>query len=111
MTHGGEKSDPAIVAGKPTNKAASAVAESVERRAGPEGNAEQQSTDRAQYRTFTCHRRWDAYGVLLPISTPSLPKGGAVCGNSARTDLCRGRPVMGVPTANTRQTDGYSLIA
>jgi hypothetical protein len=24
---------------------------------------------------------------------------GAVCGNSARTDLCGGRPAMGVPTA------------
>lgn len=51
MMHGGEKSDPAIVAGKPTNKAASAVAESVEPRAGPEGNVEQQSTHRAQNRT------------------------------------------------------------
>ncbi len=51
MMHGREKSDAAIVAGKPTNKAALAVAESVERRAGPEGNVEQQSTHRAQNRT------------------------------------------------------------
>ena len=28
------------------------------------------------------------------------PKVGAVCGNSARTDLCGGRSEMGVPTAN-----------
>ena len=28
------------------------------------------------------------------------PKVGAVCGNSARTDLCGGRSVMAVPTAN-----------
>src|SRR6187401_3532725 len=27
------------------------------------------------------------------------PKVGAVCPNRARTDLCGGRPVMGVPTA------------
>ena len=27
------------------------------------------------------------------------PEVGAVCGNSARTVLCGGRPVMGVPTA------------
>ncbi|MGO9736485.1 MAG: hypothetical protein ACLPVO_03515, partial [Desulfomonilaceae bacterium] len=27
------------------------------------------------------------------------PKVGAVCGNSARTDLCGGRWVTGVPTA------------
>ena len=29
------------------------------------------------------------------------PEVGAVCGNSARTDLCGGRSAMGVPTANT----------
>jgi hypothetical protein len=28
---------------------------------------------------------------------------GAVCGNSARTDLCGGRPAMGVPTAKIGQ--------
>jgi RNA-directed DNA polymerase len=50
MTHGYEKSDPAIVAKKPANKAAPAVAESVERRAGAKGNARQQSTLRAQIR-------------------------------------------------------------
>ena len=37
MMHGGEKSDPVIVAGKPTNKAASAVAELVEQRYGTRG--------------------------------------------------------------------------
>jgi RNA-directed DNA polymerase len=46
-----KKSDPAIVAMKPTNKAgAITVAESVERRAGAEGNANQQSTHRTQCR-------------------------------------------------------------
>jgi RNA-directed DNA polymerase len=50
MMHGHEKSDPAIVAKKPTNKAGQPVAEPVERRAGAEGNAEQQSTRRAQDR-------------------------------------------------------------
>ena len=30
------------------------------------------------------------------------PEVGAVCGNSARTDLCGGRSAMGVPTANTK---------
>jgi RNA-directed DNA polymerase len=44
------KSDPAIVAGKPTNKAEQSVAELVEPRAGTEGNAVQQSTHRAQDR-------------------------------------------------------------
>jgi hypothetical protein len=41
--HGREKSDSAIVAGKPTNKAVSTAAEPVERRAEAKGNASQQS--------------------------------------------------------------------
>jgi len=48
--HGHEKSDPAVVAKKPTNNAGQLVAELVERRAGTEGNADQQSTRRAQDR-------------------------------------------------------------
>ena len=50
MMHDREKSDSAIVAGKPTNKAGKPATESVEPRAGAEGNASQQSTHRAQYR-------------------------------------------------------------
>ena len=50
MMHGREKSDPAIVAMKPANKAVLAAAEPVERRAGAEGNARQQSTLRTQIR-------------------------------------------------------------
>ena len=60
MMHGPEKSDPAIVATKPTNKAEGPpvarpagethAAEPVERRAGTKGNAGQQSTCRAQNR-------------------------------------------------------------
>ncbi len=48
--HDREKSGSAIVAGKPTNKAGQPVAESVEPRAGAEGNASQQNTHRAQNR-------------------------------------------------------------
>ena len=40
MMHGREKSDSAIVARKPANKAEQSAAEPVERRAGAEGNAE-----------------------------------------------------------------------
>ena len=43
-----EKSDPAIVAVKPTNKAERSAAELVEPRAGTKGNACQQSTCRTQ---------------------------------------------------------------
>jgi RNA-directed DNA polymerase len=50
MMHGHEKSDPAIVAKKPANNAGQPGAERVERRAGTEGNAGQQSTRRAQDR-------------------------------------------------------------
>ena len=50
MMHGREKSDSAIVAGKPTNKAVPTAAEPVERRAGAKGNASQQSTHRTQRR-------------------------------------------------------------
>ena len=56
MMRGHEKSDPAIVVMKPANKAARsatepsvkepAAAESVERRVGTKGNADQQSTRR-----------------------------------------------------------------
>src|SRR6201988_1671325 len=60
MTYGHEKSDPAVVAMKPTNKAEDYpaeptagepnAAEPVERRAGTKGNADQQSTYRTQSR-------------------------------------------------------------
>ena len=50
MMYDHEKSDPAIVAVKPTNKAGQPAAELVEPRAGTEGNVNQQSTGRAQYR-------------------------------------------------------------
>src|SRR5437016_2369495 len=60
MMHGHEKSDPAVVAMKPANKAEGPsaarpaeekhAAEPVERRAGTKGNADQQSTCRTQSR-------------------------------------------------------------
>jgi hypothetical protein len=50
MMHRHEKSDPAIVAVKPTNKAERSAAEWVEPRVGTKGNAGQQSTRRAQNR-------------------------------------------------------------
>jgi hypothetical protein len=48
--HEPEKSDPVVVAGKPANKAEPSAAESVEPRTGTKGNADQQSTRRAQDR-------------------------------------------------------------
>ena len=46
MTHGRKKSDPTIVAGKPTNKAGATAAEPVEPRAGTKRNTDEQSTHR-----------------------------------------------------------------
>ena len=48
MMYGHEKSDHAIVAGKPTNKAERSAAEPVEPRTGTKGNAGQQSTRQTQ---------------------------------------------------------------
>src|SRR5438309_6289475 len=50
MMHDREKSDSAIVATKPTNKAVPTAAEPVEPRVGAKGNASQQSTHRTQGR-------------------------------------------------------------
>jgi hypothetical protein len=46
MMYGREKSDSAIVAGKPTNKAGATAAEPVEPRAGTKRNTDEQSTRR-----------------------------------------------------------------
>jgi hypothetical protein len=46
MTHEREKSDTAVVAVKPTNKAGATAAEPVEPRAGTKRNASEQSTHR-----------------------------------------------------------------
>jgi hypothetical protein len=62
MMHGPGKSDSVIVARKPTNKAGQPAAEPVERRAGTEGNASQQSTCRAQNRA-SVSQALDAYGT------------------------------------------------
>ena len=84
MMHGHEKSDPAIVASKPANKAEDSAAERsvaepnaaepVERRAGTKGNAGQQSTFRTRSRAnvsqalerirqamAVTHPRWEPY--------------------------------------------------
>jgi len=55
MTNGREKSDPAIVAVKPTNKAERSAAEPVEPRAGTKGNAGQGGTHRTPSRDSASH--------------------------------------------------------
>jgi RNA-directed DNA polymerase len=74
MMYGHEKSDPAIVAVKPTNKAERSAAELVERRVGTKGNAHQPSTHRTQRQARVSqalgrirqafavrHPRWEPY--------------------------------------------------
>src|SRR5215510_2832724 len=87
MMHGREKSDSAIVAVKPTNKAERSAAEPVERRAEAEGNASQQSTDRAQNRETVSQALERVRRAARSASRRHPPKVGAVCPNWARTDL------------------------
>src|SRR5215204_6080440 len=94
MMHGGEKSDLAIVAAKPANNDGQPSAELVERRAGAEGNAGQDRTRRAQDRANVSKGLDRVRHVCC-----QTPKVGAECPNWARSDLCGGRSVMGVPTA------------
>ena len=104
MMHGHEKSDPAIVAVKPTNKAKEAPAEAsaeavaaelVERRAGAKGNARQHKHVLGSEPGKRDTGRWRAYGNYCR----HIPEVGAVCGKAARTDLGGGREETRVPTA------------
>jgi hypothetical protein len=99
MMHGREKSDSAIVAGKPTNKAVLTAAESVERRAGAKGNASQQSMHRTQSRERVSQALERVRRAARPAFRRHTPEVGAVCPNWARTDLGGGREVTRVPTA------------
>src|SRR6516165_4948142 len=89
MMHGREKSDLAIVAMKPANKANEPTAEAstganaaepVERRAGAKGNAHQQSThwtqsqarvsqalERIRQASAVIHPRWEPYAGKPPV--------------------------------------------
>ena len=73
MMYDHEKSDPAIVAVRPTNKAGQPAAELEEPRAGAEGNVSQQSTGRAQYReTVSVNRHWNGTPYQHPKGTPLI---------------------------------------
>jgi RNA-directed DNA polymerase len=77
MMHGPEKSDPAIVAMMPANKAEQSAAESVERRAGTKGNANQQSTHWTQSQarvSQALERIWQAFAVTHPRWEPYAGK-------------------------------------
>src|SRR5262249_18457867 len=97
MMHGHEKSDSAIVA---MNKAGRPAAEAVERRAEAKENANRCCTCRTQGRasvSLALER------VRKAEASRQSSEVGAVCRKAARTVLCGGRPVMGVPTAIARR--------
>src|SRR5712671_7037884 len=77
MMHDREKSDSAIVAGKPTNKAVSTATESVERRAEAKGNASQQSTRRTQSRVSVSHALERIRQTVTKNALPSHTQGGS----------------------------------
>lgn len=100
MMNGPEKSDSAILAMKPANKAGAPAAEWAERRAGTKGNAGHRTRDGLRA-AVACHRGLGpCTGRCAQRCSPSSPKVGAECANRACSDLSGGRPVMGVPTAN-----------
>src|SRR5712691_5196907 len=105
MMHGRGKSDAAIVAEKPTNKAERSAAEPVEPRAVAKGNANQQSTQpgAAPGKRVTGA---GAHTIRRESGAPVGPEVGAVCGKAARTDLCGGRGVTRVPTATGSEIRG-----
>ena len=96
MMYGLEKSDSAIRAKKLANKAGQPVAEWAEQRAGTKGNTGQPHTRRTQSRDSVSQGLDRVRHVCR-----QTPEVGAVCPNWARTDLCGGCPVTGIPTAIT----------
>jgi hypothetical protein len=84
MMHGREKSDSAIVAGKPTNKAGQPAAEPVEPRAEAKGNASQQSTRRTQSRVSVSHTEFPA---AKTIRVRAATEGGNCAGPSSAVSI------------------------
>src|SRR5882724_10637657 len=106
MVHGREKSDTAVVAAKPTNKAGAtiaAAAEPVEPRAGTKRNASEQSTHRTLGRVRVTHARPRTAGRKAkeegevhrtPPPSQHRPALGSVPRAQARRRPGRGRPDM-----------------
>ena len=104
MMYGSGKSDPGVVAVKPANNAERSAAESVEPRTGTKGNADQQSTRRAQYRESVSQALARIRQALAGTSDlPSDTRGKSRMRQGARTDLCGGRGVISVPTATRNE--------
>jgi hypothetical protein len=85
MMHGHEKSDSAIVAGKPTNNAERSAAELVEPRAETKGNAGRQSTCRTQSRTGVS-QALERLQQIMAVNT----RGGRSYGGKPHVGFCAG---------------------
>src|SRR4029077_3089693 len=87
-----EKSDSAIVAAKPSNKAGPPAEEAVEPRAGAKGNADQQSTHRTQSR----ERVTQALSRVRQAAVSASPSNTQ--GRSRMLELGSSGSVRGVPS-------------
>ena len=114
------KSDSLVVPEKQANKSEpQTAAESVEERRLTEENASQPRLVRTQSRDFQSHGLFGVRattqrdrGDLIPMrSDSSISKVGAVCGSSARTDLCGGRSVMAVPCMLKKPRNPISKVS
>ncbi len=63
--------------------------------------------DRIELNTYTCTSKYAT--INWRYDSPIL-KAGAVCGSSARTDLCGGCRVTGIPTATYNLARHFSAI-
>ena len=98
MMHGPEKSDLAIVAGKPANKAEQSAAELMEQRAETKGNANQQSACRTQSRVSVSQaleRIRQAFAVMT--------RGKSRMRESCMYGSARGAPSNGRPYRDRRE--------
>ena len=136
--HVAGKSDSLVVPEKQANKSEpQTAAESVEERRLTEENASQPRLVRTQSRDFQSHGLFGVRattqrdrGDLIPMRRDSsISKVGAprrkwvqaprtepvpvfaVCGRSARTDLCGGRPVMAVPCMLKKPRNPISKVS
>ena len=101
MMHGREKSDSALVAGKPTNKAVPTAAEPVEPRAGTKGNADQQSAHPTQSRDRV-NQALTACGKRPSGASPSHPRGRSRMLESGSSGSVRGASSNGRPYREPR---------
>ena len=130
MMHGPEKSDPVIVAGKPTNKAERSAAELAEPRTGTKGNADRQSThwtqsqarvsqalERIRQAVAVTHPRWEPHagkphvricaGGARQLASLPLKRRAFIAGLGARR---RGRWWRGRSSGHQRLQGSVSLM-